>query len=405
MRNVLIALCWLVSLGVLSLHAESFDSTDKSLAATLAPARDPATSCGRDDVGMAISPTPPQRFVAINFGAPLHLAGQKPATGNGSIMPAGLSGNPQVVAATPVLTQQPLLLNSDLINGPCCYEEGIQVLVAEESDHYAVSFDLASQQLGDSFNQFQLWLNDSTAPLLRFQSDYLVVLDGVGAIASFRDDHLLHVQLLLNVKAGQLQVRINGETLYVGERALEQLHSLQFLMTIEGGASPEQVNPHATIAIDNIVVANATYQYTNLQTTLHRGSTDHQRGQGLMEFVSRLKNVSAHAAEEVVLTHLLPPGTHIMAIDSDQLSCEALPDRVICRSDELAALGQANVTLQLASDDARQPMELTVIATSSTPEIDNYDNQVKGRFGGSSSLLLVAVLLVLWMAREWYEDR
>lgn len=405
MKNVLIALCWLVSLGVLSLHAESFDSADKSQAATLASPRDKAASCARDSAGMAISPAPPQRFVAINFGAPLHLAGQAPTTGNGSIMPAGLSGNPQVVAATPVLTQQPLLLNSDLINGPCCYEEGIQVLVADESDHYVVSFDLASQQLGDSFNQFQLWLNDSAAPLLRFQSDYLVVLDGVGAIASFRDDHLLHVQLLLNVKAGQLQVSINGETLYVGERTLEQLHSLQFLMTIEGGATPEQVNPHATIAIDNIVVANATYQYANLQVTLHRGNADRQRRPGAVEFVSRLKNVSAHAAEEVVLTHLLPAGTQVLAIDSDQLNCEALLDRVVCRSEALPALGQAEVALQLAGEDTRQMVELTVIATSRTAEVDNYDNQVKGRFGGSSSLLLVAVLLVLWMAREWYEDR
>lgn len=403
MKNGLIALCWLVSLGILSLHAESTESTDRNPVTHGNRLPESITPCLHENVCTSISEIPPARFAAITFNGPRHPAGQKPVTGGGIDMPSGLSGNPQVVAATPVLAHQPLLLNTDLANGPCCYEEGIQVLVAEASDHYVVSFDLASQRLGDSFNQFQLWMNDAQAPLLRFQSDYQVTLDGVGAIASFRDDHLLHVQVLLNVKTGWIQISINGETLYAGERALDPLYSLQFLMTIEGGATPEQVNPQATFALDNIVVANGAYRYANLQATLHRTRVSGR--QGLVEFVSRLKNVSAHAAEDVVFTHLLPAGTAIMAIDSDQLNCEALADRVICHGDTLAAMAQASVSLLLDSAPMQQPGELSVIATSRTAEIDNYDNQVKGHFGGSTSLLLVAVLLVLWMAREWYEDR
>ena len=401
MKNVLIALCWLVSLGVLSLHAESFEGSEVPAADSREADKATAAMCGRETGANPAEVVEPRRFAALNFGAPLHLAGQKPATGNGSIMPAGLSGNPQVVAATPVLPNQPLLLNTELANGPCCYEEGIQVLVAEESAQYVVSFDLASQQLGDSFNQFQLWLNDDSAPLLRFQPDYLVVLEGVGAIASFRDDHLLHVQVQLDLQAGQLQVAINGEPLYAGELALTHLHSLQFLLTAEGGATPEQVNPEASVALDNIVVANASYEYVNLQATLQR-SADEQPD-GVIELLSIVQNVSAHTARDVILTHLLPAGTRVLAMNSEQMSCEATPDQVKCHVETLAALEQATVTLQLESAEQRQPLEVTAIATSQSDEIDNHDNRSQGRFAGNSSLLLLAALLLLWMAREWYE--
>ena len=398
MKNLLIALCWLVSLGVLSLHAESFDSAGKT----------PATShpTGNESArGREISPGPavePRRFVALNFNAPLHPAGQKPVTGNGAGMPAGLSGYPQVVAATPVLPHQPLVLNTELANGPCCYEEGIQVLVAEESDQYVISFDLASQQLGRSNSQFQLWLNDGPAPLLRFQSDYLLVLDSVGAIASFRDDHLLHVQLLLDLPGRLLRVTINGETLHEGALALEYLHSLQFLMTIEGGATPDQVDPLASVAIDNIVVANAGYQYTNLHTSLQRGTHANPR-QGQLETLARVQNVSGHSTKDLILTHLLPAGTRVKHMYSDTLTCEASSGQVRCHAQSLAPMEQASVTLSLESADTNQPLDITLIATSSTDEIDNHDNRASARFAGSTTLLGVAFLLLLWMAREWYE--
>lgn len=401
MKNMLIALCCLISLGVLSLHAESFEGSEKSQAAAQAPRHKPVEQCGLDS---AAAHAEPERFVAMNFNAPLHVAGQKPATGNGSIMPAGLSGNPQVVAATSVLPHQPLVLNTEPANGPCCYEEGIQVLVPEESDHYVVSFDLASQQLGRSTSQFQLWLNDGPAPLLRLQSDYLMMLDGVGAIASFHDDQLLHVQLFLNLAAEQMAVAINGETLYQGPFTLDHLHSLQFLMTIEGGATPEQVNPLASVAIDNIVVANAAYRYTNLQARLQRGAlTQQQKGQ--METVAHVRNVSGHIAQQVKLTHLLPEGVRVVDMQSDSLACETSGGQVRCDADALQPLEQASVTLTLALDDARSPLDISLIATSSTDEIDNYDNQSKARFAGSSTLLGIAFLLLLWMAREWFEER
>lgn len=406
MKNVLIALCWVVSLGVLSLHAESFQaaSTDVDYTANGSVAASQAdNSCVDADTRTSRQSPAPKRFVAINFSSPLHLPGQKPATGNGSIMPAGLSGNPQVAAATPVLSNQPLILNSDLANGPCCYEEGIQVLIPESSNHYVVSFDMASQHLGDSFNQFQLWLNDQTAPLLRFQSDYLLVLEGIGAIASFRDDHLLHLDLDLDLENQRLTIAINGERIYSGDQPLTQLQSLQFLMTIEGGATPDQVNPEAIIALDNIVVANSSYHYANLQTSVQQSSATNPRHDGAIEFVSHVKNISAHNADQVTLTHLLPVGVNVVDLHSEQMECEVGIEQIICHAAQLAPMAQADVSVQLVNNTQQPLPEVTVIATSATAEIDNYDNQVKVRMGGSGSLLLIAILLVLWMARGWHD--
>ncbi|MEZ5506797.1 MAG: hypothetical protein R3F38_12855 [Gammaproteobacteria bacterium] len=80
-------------------------------------------------------------------------------------------------------------------------------------------------------------------PTLRFQGDQLISVDGVGAVASFRDNQLLHVWLWLDLLQQQLVLRINDQLLYRGNHTLATLQSLQFVMTLEGGATPEQVSP------------------------------------------------------------------------------------------------------------------------------------------------------------------
>lgn len=396
MKNILIAICWLASLGVLSLHAESMHGRNGGTNLSA------ADLYRQDCCAAAVLPqdsSPPRVFSALNFNAPLHHAGQRPATGDSLFMPAGLSGNPQVVAATPVLKHQPLILNSDLINGPCCYEEGIQILVHEDAQHYVISFDLASQQLEGSFNQLQLWLNDNAQPTLRFQGDQLISVDGVGAVASFHDHQLLHVQLWLDLPQQQLILRINDQLLYQGNHTLATLQSLQFVMTIEGGATPEQVNPEALVALDNIVVSNGSYRYANLQT--HVQGRALENGQmGNAEFVTTVNNASAHAAHDVVLTQILPPGVSVAAIDSDTLDCETDESRVICRTTQIDAMDQLQVHLTLTVPAGKSAEGLTVIATSDTEEIDNHDNQARVPMGGSGSLLLLVALLMLWFMRS-----
>lgn len=397
MKNILIALCWLASLGVLSLHAESFHSLNgnENLSAGDAADLDSGSACCSS---APADNSPPQVFAALNFSSPLHVAGQKPATGDSGITPAGLTGNPQVVAATPVLQHQPLVLNSDLINGPCCYEEGIQVLVHDDAQHYLISFDLASEQLDGSFNQFQLWLNGDSAPLLRFQSDHLVMVEGVGAVAGFHDNQLLHVQVWLDLEQQQLTLRINNQHIYQGQRALASLQSLQFLMTIEGGATPEQVNPEARVALDNIVVSNGSFGYANLQTHVQRTAPSDAR-QDTVEFATTISNISAHAAHDVVITQLLPEGSRVAAIDSSLPDCEVTEQQVLCRTASLGAMEQIQVNLALNVAKEAANKGLTVIATSATDEIDNHDNQMTVRVGGSGSLLLLLALLALWLLR------
>ena len=396
MKNVLIAICWLASLGVLSLHAESIHGRHGGTNLSAADLDQP--DCCTDTT-LPQDSSPPRLFSALNFNAPLHNPSQRPVTGDSPFTPAGLSGNPQVVAATPVLTHQPLILNSDLINGPCCYEEGIQILVHEDAQHYVISFDLASQKLEGSFNQLQLWLNDDAQPTLRFHGDQLISVDGVGAVASFRDNQLLHVQLWLDLLQQQLVLRINDQLLYRGNHTLATLQSLQFVMTLEGGATPEQVNPEALVALDNIVVSNGSYRYANLQTHVQGRALD--SGQtGNVEFVTTLHNVSAHAAHNVVLTQILPPEVSVAAIDSDTLDCETDESRVICRTTQIDALDQLQVHLTLTVPAGKSAEGLTVIATSDTEEIDNHDNQARVPMGGSGSLLLLVALLMLWFMRS-----
>ena len=387
MKHFLLTLCWFVSLGILSLHAES---PDRSRPLGLDLPRSTPTSASTYN-------EPPRRFVAISFGAPQHQIGHAPATGFRADLPSGLTGNPQVVAATAALPNQPLLLNTELANGPCCYEEGIQVLVNEEAQQYAISFDLATQQLGDSFNQFQLWLNDASAPLLRFQPDYQVVLDQVGAIAGFGDDQRLHISLLLDIEQGQLELIINDVLLYQGEYLLDSLHSLQFLMTAEGGATPEQVNPEASAALDNILVANGSYRYTNLHADLQR-STETTKNAQELALQSRVRNNSNQIAEEVSLVHLLPPGTRVIRLTSNELDCDVIEDLVRCYTDQLSPMAQATLLLTLENTHPKEGMDISVMATSPAEDIDSSDNYASSHFAGSSSLLfLLSVLLLWWM--------
>lgn len=395
MKNALIAICWLASLGVLSLHAEAINGRHTSPMPSATALLQPE----QDDDSVAQDDSPPRLFSALTFNTPLHQTGQRPITGDSPFTPAGLSGNPQIVTATPVLQHQPLILNSDLINESCCYEEGIQILVHEDAQHYVISFDMASQQIEGSFHQLQLWLNDDTQPILRFQGDLLISVAGVGAVASFLDQQLLHVQLWLDLYRQQLILRINDQLLYQSDHPLTTLHSLQFVMAIEDGIPPEQVNPETLVAIDNIVVSNGSYRYANLQTHVQGRILDNEQ-MGNAKFVTTVNNISAHTAQNVVLTQILPPGVSVAAIDSDVLDCETDQSRVICRTTQIDAMAQLQVHLTLTIPAGESAEGLTVIATSDTEEIDNHDNQARVLMGGSGSLLLLVALLMLWFMRS-----
>lgn len=346
----------------------------------------------------------PERFYGLNFSAPLHNPGQKPVVGTGPQTPAAVSGNPLVTAIAPILTSQPLLLNTELGNGPCCYREAISLALPESSPQYVISFDLVTEKLLGSRNRFQLLLDEAATPLLSFNGDGLLMLHDNDAIAGFSDGSLLHLQLRLDLAGQQLALSINGEAVHVAPLTLDRVRAVHLTMSSADGQTPDRINPEPYAAVDNIVIANATYQYANLQTTLKGGSGFGRWQDGKIEYIVKVKNISAHAARDLVVTQLLPPGVTLESARSDQLSCLNGGQRVECSSPLLEAMAEAFITLTVATPDAKTRFEFSSIATSASDEIDNYDNQARSRFGGSAGLLMllgvILLLLLRWDANE-----
>jgi len=345
------------------------------------------------------APLTPKRYFALNFSSPLHLPDQRPTTGTGFNLPTAITGNPQVVGAAPIL-HQPLILNTEIGNGPCCYREGIVLALPPTDDPLVISFDLVTEKLLGSRNRLQLHLNHLPTPLLSFSSEGLVLLNDTDAIASFSDDHLLHLQLTLDFASQQLALSINGDPVYNAAATLPAIQNLRFLMTAESGLAPEQINPEPYAALDNIVVANTAFQYANLQTRLLGGDHFGKWDNGKIEFMVNVRNISDHPARDVVVTSTLPAGVSLDSVESDTLLCNGAGNKVICGAAQLAGMQQAFVTIRVNARDADRHFAFTSIAVSSTPEIDNYDNQANAQFGGGLGLIIPVLILLWWGKRR-----
>lgn len=337
-----------------------------------------------------------QPFYQVNFNAPLAHGAFSPDTG-GTAWPSALAGNPQVIPAVAALGQ-PLLLNTELGNGPCCYQEEIAFEVDTQADQFVIAFDLLTARLVGSRNQFRVLLNDADEAALSFSNEGMVLWSGGGAIAGYVDHQLVHVQLTLDRTRQTLSLRINGETVHTAPTATDGLRAVRFNMASADGMTPEQIDPEPFAALDNIVISNGSYRYVNLQTSI--GQSTQRDESGLMEFSVQVRNRSEHTAHDLVLTHLLPAGVEFVAAHSDQLTCQPVRDQVLCKLVQLGGLEQASVMLSVRSTRADQWLEFTSIAVSNDEEIDNADNQGKARLGGSAGLLmLIGVLLLLYLRR------
>ena len=338
----------------------------------------------------------PKRWVHANFNAPLLLGEFSPVTGSLPEAPQTLSGNPRVVPAMASFTQ-PLLLNTELGNGPCCYSEEVGFSVPGQASQYQVSFDLVTSQLVGSSNRFRLLFNDADEAALTFSGDGLVLWSGGGAVARFDDDRLLHVQLALDLRRQTLSLRINGETLHTASTAIQSLQNVRFNMSSEDGMTPGQIDPEPFVALDNVVIGNGADRFVNLQTLIGSAATS---GNDQVEFEVRVHNLSDHAAQEVALTHLLPPGVELLSARSEQMDCHPVRRHVICSLAELGGMAQASVILTVRGTDAGVGFEITSIAVSTGAEIDNSDNRSRARLGGSTGLLMLTGLMVLVLLRR-----
>ena len=340
----------------------------------------------------------PERWVQANFNAPLMLSDYRPVAGSLPGAPQFLSGNPRVVPAMASFTQ-PLLLNTELGNGPCCYSEEVGFRVPGQAAQYLISFDLVTVQLVGSNNRFRLLLNDADEASLTFSGDGLVLWSGGGAVTRFDDDHLLHVQLALDLNRQTLSLRINGELLHAATTSIQSLRAVRFNMSSEDGMTPEQIDPEPFVALDNLVIGNGADRFVNLQTRIGGASSS---GDDQVEVEVQVRNLSDHAAREVALTHLLPADVELVSTHSEQMDCHPVRRHVICSMAELPGMARASVMLTLRSPHGKAGagFEVTSIAVSTGEEIDNSDNRSNARLGGSAGLLMLIGLLVLVLLRR-----
>ncbi len=341
-------------------------------------------------------PEQAQRFYQVNFNDPLNQTPHRPATGASPNLPAGVEGNPRVVPALASMGQ-PLLLNTELVNGPCCYREEISFPVRGQADQYVISFDLLTARLLGSRNQFHVRLNESEEAVLTFSGDGMMLWSGGGAVARFQDDRLLHVTLTVDRRAARLILQVNGEEVHAAPTPLDNLRMVQFGMSSADGLTPEQIDPEPFAALDNIVIADGHYQYVNLQTRI---GTATRQADDILEFSVQVRNLSDHPAHDVVLTHLLPAGAELVSARSDFWSCQPVRSHLLCTAPELAAMSQASVTLNLRMHQPGQWLDFTSIAVSGDVEVDNTDNRGKARLGGSAGWLLLGALLLLPLRRR-----
>lgn len=345
-----------------------------------------------------VDPEPPKRWVQANFNAPLMLGEFRPVPGSLPGAPQTLSGNPRVVPAMASFTQ-PLLLNTELGNGPCCYSEEVGFSVPGQASQYLISFDLVTARLVGSNNRFRLLLNDADDASLTFNGDGLVLWSGGGAVTRFDDNRLLHVQLALDLHRQTLSLRINGDLLHSATTSIQSLRTVRFNMSSEDGMTPEQIDPEPFVALDNVVIGNGTDRFVNLQTRIGGASAN---GDGEVDVEVQVRNLSDHAAQEVALTHLLPEGLELVSARSEQMDCHPVRRHVICSMAELQGMAQASVVLTLRSPNGKAGagFDVTSIAVSTGEEIDNSDNRSSARLGGSTGLLMLIGLMVLVLLRR-----
>jgi len=200
-------------------------------------------------------------YFDINFSSPLHQVGSPPTFGTGPGTPTrNVFGTEQVVSGFGALADQPVVLNT-AGNSPGFFYDQFSLSLGYNQDTYHISFDVYTEGLIGSLNQFSM--------IMDFKSVTSFILASSGKISpafwggpagnpSYLDRHQMHVDISLNPRNNRgvtlLDGVLVGDGQIIGNSNPGDLQSVRFSLGLTGfGSIPDN---RSYVALDNIVVTN-----------------------------------------------------------------------------------------------------------------------------------------------------
>jgi hypothetical protein len=197
-------------------------------------------------------------YYDIDFSSPEHTVGLPPAVGYSPTRPSSIVfGSPIVESSLGVLNEQPLVFNT-AGNSPSFYYDQIRINVGKAQSYYFVSFDVTTESLLNSSNNFSILFDTpSVGGKISFMNDGSVNLGSPRAptIGRFNDDTIIHTQIALDMVGKNWSININGNPLYTGPFITgNDFEDIRFSLGLISSASGR--DDRTFVGLDNILVAN-----------------------------------------------------------------------------------------------------------------------------------------------------
>lgn len=193
-------------------------------------------------------------FYDITFSSPEHTVGQAPVVGTSITTPTAIVfGEPLVSESLGALQDQPLVFNT-LGNRPSFYYDQIKLDMDYGTGFYYTSFDVVTQNLIGSSNQFTVLFDTPGVQNITFLSSGFCDLFGRAGVP-YQDGQLLHFEVFMNIAQKHTTVYVNGTKRYNGVFSPGgYLRAIRFSFGLRSsGATPD----HSSYAgLDNIYVAS-----------------------------------------------------------------------------------------------------------------------------------------------------
>jgi hypothetical protein len=197
-------------------------------------------------------------FYDITFSSPEHTVGHVPVTGSSPTRPSQIVfGAPIVSSSLGLLQNQPLVFNTTG-NRPSFYYDQIELIVGKNAAFYYVAFDVLTQNLIGSTNQFKLLFDTPTVRNIVFRNNGTIYIQRPWehrVIGHFTENTLMHCEVYMDMIQKEWTIFVNNNQIHSGLfNPDEDVRSIRFsLGLVTSGTSPD----HTTnVGLDNIIVAD-----------------------------------------------------------------------------------------------------------------------------------------------------